>query len=126
LAQDGGAGVDHPVVLDDRMARLLLEQGAVPIEEKCFGMIWSPGYGLVWVHPIADYGRAADHHAGAIRHAGAMVDKKLAPITAPGRQPNADLLPQRVQAGIERGAHERVGCSPGQSMERPIRLRYAE
>jgi hypothetical protein len=123
LAQDGGAGVDHHVVLDDRMARLLLEQGTVPIEGKGFG---AQGYGLVWVHPIAGYGRAADHHAGAIRHAGAMVDKKLAPITAPGRQPNADLPPQRVQAGIERGANERVGCCPGQSMERPIRLRYAE
>jgi len=56
-AQNGRAGIDHHVVLDDRMARVVLHQGAVLVDLEPLG---PQGDRLVEPHAAADDRRLAD------------------------------------------------------------------
>ncbi len=61
--EDGGAGIDHHVVLNDGMARLALFQLAVFTDGEALG---AQRDGLVEADPIADDGSFADDNAGAV------------------------------------------------------------
>jgi hypothetical protein len=62
-AQNGGTGVDHDIVLDDRMARVALDQLAFVIGGEMPG---AEGDGLIDAHIVADDRGLADHDAGAV------------------------------------------------------------
>jgi hypothetical protein len=70
-AEDGRPGVDHHVVLDDRMAWRALLQGSVGIDAEAFG---AEGDRLVEAHPIADDRGFADDHAGTVIDEEAVAD----------------------------------------------------
>src|SRR5216683_5970010 len=83
--EDGGAGVDDDIVLDDGMAQPALDQGAGVVGRKAAR---AQGYRLVQAHALADHGGLADHDARAV------VDEEAA----------ADLC-----AGMDVDAGQRVG-----------------
>ena len=85
-AQNGRAGVDHHVVLDDRMARMALLQRAVGIRREALG---AQRDGLVDAHALADDGGLADHHAGAVVDEEAAADLRArVDVDAGGRMRN--------------------------------------
>ena len=62
-AEDRGAGIDHDVVLDDRMPGVALDQIAVVVGRE---MPRAERHGLVDADVVADDRGLADHHAGAV------------------------------------------------------------
>ena len=75
-AEQGRARIDDDIVLDDRVARVVLSQHAslfVDLEP-----LRAERHGLVDAHILADLGGLADHHAGAV------VDENRSADPAPG------------------------------------------
>ena len=62
-AQDGGAGVDDDVVLDDRMARRAFHQRPARVHREALG---AQRYRLVQAHALPEDGGLADHDPGAV------------------------------------------------------------
>src|SRR5450830_1507531 len=62
-AQNRGAGVDHHVVFDQRMARHAFNQYSLLVRREALGAQRDV---LVQAHALADDGGLADHHAGAM------------------------------------------------------------
>ncbi|CAB5709211.1 Uncharacterised protein [Comamonas aquatica] len=69
--QDGGAGVDHHVVLDDGVACPAFLQVALGILGKALG---AQGHGLVDAHVLSEDGGLSDHHARAVVDEAARTD----------------------------------------------------
>ena len=83
--EDRRPGINHHVVLDDRMARMAFLQLPVFVRREALG---AQGHGLVDAHPLADDRGFADHHTGP------MVDEEA----------RADL-----RAGVDIDTGGRVG-----------------
>jgi hypothetical protein len=99
-----GAGADGDVVAERRVALAALEAGA------------AEGHALVERHAVADLGRLADHHAGAV------VDEELAPIFAAGwistRSPSGSVG-DRARQQRHPGLEQRVGDAVGEQRLHP-------
>jgi hypothetical protein len=74
-AEDGGAGVNDHVILDDRVSGVALDQVALIVGRE---MPRAERDRLINSHIVADDGGFADDDAGAV------IDKKPDPIVAPG------------------------------------------
>ena len=74
-AQDGDTRINNDIVFYDRKSSIAFDKHTVIVFLETFG---AQGHGLIDANMTSYHGGLADDHTGAV------VDKKLSPICAPG------------------------------------------
>ena len=106
-AEDGGAGIDHDVVLDDGMAQPPLDQRARLVGGEAAR---AERHGLVQAHSLADHAGLADDDAGTV------VDEEAAADLRPGM----DIDAGERMGDLADGAREEPGAELVQRVRQPM------